>query len=110
MSDEDEKVPERRTVLVVDVTWNGADTGRGSLEHYYDDAELPSVAGGWITDAFYDRDDGPAPTVSALSPAELAMLRFALREAYDITLTRDGFTDEETAALDSLRARFGEGP
>ncbi|MGY5634144.1 hypothetical protein ACW7N6_38025 [Streptomyces sp. UC1A3] len=61
---------ERRTRLIVDIVWNGPESGRlAQEEHYYEDQELPRVAGGWIEDAFYDRDDSPRVTVTE-APAD----------------------------------------
>jgi hypothetical protein len=60
---------ERRTRLVVDIVWNGPDSGRMAREeYYYEDRELPRVAAGWIEDAFYDRDDSPCVTVTEAPP------------------------------------------
>jgi len=51
---------ERRTRLIVDITWNGPDSGRlAQEEYYYEDRELPRVATDWIGDVFSDRDDSP---------------------------------------------------
>jgi hypothetical protein len=41
------------------------------------------------------------------SDAELGMLRFALDVAWGEMTVRDGFTDEEVAALESLRGKVG---
>lgn len=61
---------ERRTRLVVDIVWNGPDSGRlAKEEHYYDDRELPRVATEWIEDVFSDRDDGPRVTVTEVPGA-----------------------------------------
>lgn len=58
---------ERRTRLVVDIVWNGPDSGRRAKEeHYYEDRELPRVAAEWIEDVFSDRDDSPRVTVTAV--------------------------------------------
>lgn len=63
---------ERRTRLVVDIVWNGPDSGdRAREEHYYEDSELGRVAADWITDAFEDRDDSPRVTVEVIGvPSE----------------------------------------
>lgn len=62
-------VTERRTRLVVDIVWNGPDSGRlAQSEHYYDDRELADVATGWIVDGFSDRDDSPRVTVTDAGP------------------------------------------
>jgi hypothetical protein len=45
--------------------------------------------------------------MTELSEAELNMLRFALHEAQEIIWSRDGFTQEDQNALDSLQLRFG---
>lgn len=61
---------ERRTRLVVDIVWNGPDSGRlAREEYYYEDRELPRVATDWITDVFSDRDDGPRVTVTEVPGA-----------------------------------------
>jgi hypothetical protein len=55
----------RRTRLIVDIEWNGPDSGRlAREEYYYEDRELVGVARDWITGAFYDRDDSPQVTVT----------------------------------------------
>lgn len=60
----------RRTRLIVDIVWNGEDSGRlAQEEYYYEDRELPRVATDWITDGFYDRDDGPRVTVTVVPGA-----------------------------------------
>lgn len=60
---------ERRTRLIVDIVWNGPDSGRlAQEEHYYEDRELLQVARDWIEDAFYDRDDSPRVTVTDAGP------------------------------------------
>lgn len=46
----------------------------------------------------------------ALSDAERTMLRYALNEAQEHIWSRDGFTDEDQAALDSLRRMADEEP
>jgi hypothetical protein len=62
-----EQAPVRRTRLVVDIEWRGHPDAEPGDE-YYPDAELPDVATRWITDAFYDRDDSPHVTVTAVDP------------------------------------------
>lgn len=59
---------ERRTRLIVDIVWNGEDSGRRAQEeyYYYEDRELPRVATDWIEDVFSDRDDSPEVTVTAV--------------------------------------------
>lgn len=42
-----------------------------------------------------------------LSEDELRMLHFALFEVQEILWSRDGFTDEDQEALNSLKKRFG---
>lgn len=60
---------ERHTRLIVDIVWNGEDSGRRAQEeHYYTDNELARVATGWIEDGFYDRDDSPRVTVTEAEP------------------------------------------
>lgn len=55
----------RRTRLIVDIEWRGHPDAEPGDE-YYQDSELASVATRWITDAFYDRDDSPQVTVTAV--------------------------------------------
>ncbi len=45
--------------------------------------------------------------MTELSEAELEILRFALNQAQEIVWSRDGFTEEDQPALDSLKLRFG---
>ena len=60
---------ERRTRLIVDIVWNGPDSGRlAQDENYYEDSELVRVATDRITDGFYDRDDSPRVTVTEAAP------------------------------------------
>jgi hypothetical protein len=60
-----EEAPPRRTRLIVDIEWNGPDSGRlAREEYYYEDRELSRVAAGWIEDVFTDRDDSPRVTVT----------------------------------------------
>lgn len=44
--------------------------------------------------------------MTELTENELRMLRFALDEAQEIVWSRDGFTEEDQTALDSLKERF----
>lgn len=61
---------ERRTRLVVDIVWNGPDSGRlAKDEHYYQDGELADVAADWITGAFEDRDDSPRVNITPVDGA-----------------------------------------
>ncbi|MFF8447901.1 hypothetical protein ACF06Q_09390 [Streptomyces leeuwenhoekii] len=55
----------------------------------------------------------PAETdaeTATLSPAERTMLTYALDQAQEHIWSRDGFTDEDQAALDSLRRLAAEQP
>jgi hypothetical protein len=61
---------ERRTRLVVDIVWNGPESGATAKdEHYYQDAELADVAADWIRGSFTDRDDSPRVHVTAVDGA-----------------------------------------
>lgn len=61
---------ERRTRLVVDIIWNGPDSGRlAKEEYYYEDRELADVAADWIGGAFSDRDDSPRVNVTPVEGA-----------------------------------------
>lgn len=44
--------------------------------------------------------------MTELSDAERQMLEFALREAQEMLWSCEGFTEEDQAALDSLKTRF----
>lgn len=62
----------RHTRLVVDIAWNGPDSGRlARQEHCYSDSELSGVAGEWIEAAFSDRDDSPRVTITSVSTANV---------------------------------------
>ncbi|CAL9665935.1 hypothetical protein SUDANB145_07160 (plasmid) [Streptomyces sp. enrichment culture] len=50
----------------------------------------------------------PADRAAALTDAERTMLTYALNEAQEHIWSRDGFTDEDQAALDSLRRMAAE--
>ncbi|WP_309031343.1 hypothetical protein [Streptomyces alfalfae] len=50
----------------------------------------------------------PADRAAALTDAERTMLTYALNEAQEHIWSRDGFTDEDQAALDSLRRLAAE--
>lgn len=58
--DEPAEIKPRRTVVVVEITWNDYDEDdRAGRRYYYEDRELFDVAGDWIAGAFEDRDDSP---------------------------------------------------
>lgn len=102
-------LPGRRTRLVVDIVWD-EQTAR-PYDHYYMDRELAPVATGWIEDGFGDRDDSPRATVSeTVAEDERGMLRFALGLAQEKVWSEGGFSDDDQAALDSLRRLAGEAP
>ncbi|MYU22938.1 hypothetical protein [Streptomyces sp. SID8352] len=63
------------------------------------DAELRSLA-----------DETAATETAALSPAECTMLTYALDQAQERIWSEDGFTDEDQAAVDSLRRLTVEQP
>lgn len=87
---------ERRTRLIVDIVWNGPESGRlAQAEHYYEDRELARVAGGWIEDAFYDRDDSPRVTVTNAGSGAAADRGRDSGEA--LTSVRTVFSRAETA-------------
>lgn len=66
-------VEPRRTRLIVDVVWNGPDSGRlAREEYYYENRELAGVATDWIEGAFGDRDDSPRVTVADAGPGTVA--------------------------------------
>lgn len=44
--------------------------------------------------------------MSDLTEAERRMLKFALDEAQEIVWSRDGFSEEDQEALDSLKEKF----
>jgi hypothetical protein len=52
--------------------------------------------------------DPPVDRAAALSPAERAMLTYALNQAQERIWSEDGFTDEDQAAVDSLRRMADE--
>jgi hypothetical protein len=55
-------------------------------------------------------DETPAAETAALSPTERTMLTYALDQAQEHIWSRDGFTDEDQAAVDSLRRLAAEQP
>lgn len=62
----------RRTRLIVDIEWNGPESGRLAQEgHYYEGHELVGVARNWIEGAFEDRDDSPHVTVAEVLGASV---------------------------------------
>ncbi|MEZ7005605.1 hypothetical protein [Streptomyces sp. AD55] len=56
------------------------------------------------------QDETAATETAALSPAERTMLTYALDQAQEHIWSRDGFTDEDQAAVDSLRRLTMEQP
>lgn len=65
-----EETRPRRTRLVVDIEWNGPDSGRlAREEYYYEDRELADVATDWIEGALENRDDSPRVTVTEVHGA-----------------------------------------
>jgi hypothetical protein len=68
-----EEARPRRTRLIVDIEWNGPDSGRlAREEYYYEDRELVGVATEWIEGVFTDRDDSPRVTVTDAGPGTAA--------------------------------------
>lgn len=63
---------------------------------------------GWLRPAPAVVPSAPADRAAALSEAERTMLAYALDQAQERIWSDDGFTDEDQAAVDSLKRLAGE--
>ncbi|MFG3276201.1 hypothetical protein [Streptomyces luteogriseus] len=71
---------------------------------YGDTAQWPE----WLAEEARLHDPEPADRAAALTDAERTMLTYALDQAQEHIWSRDGFTDEDQAAVDSLRRMANE--
>ena len=87
-------------------------TTRKNGNHYADQHDLARHGNRWILEALEDRDDieevivtaqPPADRAAVLTEGERTMLTYALDQAQERIWSEGGFTDEDQAAVTSLR-------
>jgi hypothetical protein len=91
------------SVQHADALWDAIATPGPHRETYVEQHKRVCHAVARILEELTPDEEPATDRAAALSPAERTMLRYALDQVQKHIWSRDGFTDEDQAAIDSLR-------